>query len=416
MKDRLASLLYTVRTNFWFIPTVLAVLAVFGALLVIELDVAIQRQSIVPLHMTIESARLALSTIAGSMITIASLVFSMTLVSLTSVSQQLGPRILLRFMDDRPTQIVLGIFIATFLYSLIVLMRVGDDEQAGIVPGLGVTIAAGLAIAALGGMIHFFDHVAKRIQADSLIGELSRDLQVSSENFAAKTNSPSHLLAAEDEEEITNLFADEPNVLLIKQPKSGYPRRLNTSEIRSIAEQEGLVVSVEVLPGQFVLQDQIVLKAAGREAKSLPDNIDDQLGCLMLVADKRTPEAAIDFEIDALVEVALRALSPGVNDPFTAIACIDHLADGLRVLATSNVRRLVERDDQDKVRIVQHSQPFQHYSSRAFDTIINSARGNQLVLTHIEQVIASLAQLQHEGTALKEYDRLRELIESDAGG
>ncbi len=411
MKDRLTGLLYIVRTNFWFIPTILAVLAVAGALLVIELDVAIQRQSFIPLHMTIESARLALSTIAGSMITIASLVFSMTLVSLTSVSQQLGPRILLRFMDDRPTQVVLGIFIATFLYSLIVLMRVGDDERSGVVPGLGVTIAAGLAIAALGGMIHFFDHVAKRIQADSLIGELSRDLQASTQDLVARANSQSHLPAPEEEEKVENLFSDEQRVILVKQPQSGYLRRLNASDICRVAEQQNLVVRVEVLPGQFVLQDQIVLKAAKKDLKNSSEGIEDQLACLMLVADKRTPEATIEFEIDALVEVALRALSPGVNDPFTAIACIDHLSDGIRLLATGGTNRFVTRDSQDTVRLVHQPQPFERYSKRVFDPIVDAARDNQLVLGHIERVLATLTELQPEPSALDELDRVRRLIQ-----
>ena len=227
MKARLIRLLHVVRTNFWFIPMALAVFAIAASMIVIELDVTIQRHSWIPLHMSIESARLVLSTIAGSMITIASLVFSMTLVALTSVSQQLGPRILQRFMDDRPTQFALGIFIATFLFALILLMRVGDDARDGVVPGLGVTLSAGLAIVALGTMIHFFHHVAKRLQADALIAELAGDLQVAVRAYVERTHSETHSISGDKAAEMQKLFEKASRTRAVKQRESGYLRRLD---------------------------------------------------------------------------------------------------------------------------------------------------------------------------------------------
>jgi uncharacterized membrane protein len=121
--------------------------------------------------MPIESARLALSTIAGSMITIASLVFSMTLVALTLVSQQFGPRILMLFMDDRETQVVLGLFVGTFMFALIILLRLGDEAMGNRVPGVAVIAAAALTILSLGMMIRFIHHISMRIQADVLIAD-----------------------------------------------------------------------------------------------------------------------------------------------------------------------------------------------------------------------------------------------------
>ncbi len=403
MKERLAGLLYAVRANFWFIPTILALAAIVGALIVVEMDVAIQRRSFIPLHMSIESARLALSTVAGSMITIASLVFSMTLVSLTSVSQQLGPRILMRFMDDRPTQIVLGVFIATFLFSLIILMRVGDDEQAGVVPGLGVTLSAGLAIASLGGMIQFFDHVAKRIQADALIGELGRDLKTSVREYVARTKSEAHSLTEVDEQSIARYFLRTDRVLTVKQPKSGYLARLDAMGLCQICEPEDLIVRVEAWPGKFVLEGEAILTvASGPDASNAPSAATGgRLASLMLVADKRTPEASIEFEIDALVEVALRALSPGINDPFTAIACIDHLADGLRLLAMARDGRLVTRDHHGKSRVLHPEQPFDLYLRRAFEPIIDAAGDNKLVLARMAQLIRKLIDLEPENAALQ---------------
>jgi len=393
MTGRLTSLLYAVRTNFWFIPTGLAVLAIAASLMVVELDVAIQRQTWVPLHMSIESARLVLSTIAGSMITIASLVFSMTLVALTSVSQQLGPRILQRFMDDRPTQFALGIFIATFLFALILLMRVGDDARGGVVPGLGVTLSAGLAIVAIGTMIHFFDHVAKRLQADALIGELARDLQAAAQEYVGRTHSDARSLAPDAAARIEKRFDQADCTMAVKQLLSGYLRRVDGARLCRLGAQEDLIMRVEVRPGQFVLADQAVLTVAYHEGARLPDDIENQLGCLMRVAEKRMPEATIEFEIDALVEVALRALSPGVNDPFTAIACVDHLADGMRLLATGKDHYLADRDTDDVVRVIHKLTPFREHLDRAFGPVIAAASGNEMVLRHMARAMEQLKAL-----------------------
>lgn len=408
MREKLAIALYAIRTNFWFIPTTLAVLSIIAGWLVVDLDVAIHRNSMIPLHMSIESARLALSTIAGSMITIASLVFSMTLVSLTSVSQQLGPRILLRFMDDRPTQIVLGIFVATFLFSLIVLMRVGDDAKAGVVPGLGVTLAAGLAIAALGGMIHFFDHVAKRIQADSLIAELGADLRYSVAQFVDRSKSEAHSLTSEQADELSQQFDANKRVRIVRQPNSGYLRRLDISGMLHIAKQEDLLVRVEVRPGQFVLEGQPVLAVLPQadDADRVSDEIAEKLERLLLVGRKRTPEASIEFEIDALVEVALRALSPGVNDPFTALACIDYLADGVRLLSTSADCRLVTRDADEVVRVLNAPEPFERILKRSFEPIIDAAGGSKIVVARLSQVLNQLAELDPSDSARSALQRL----------
>lgn len=408
MREKLAIALYAIRTNFWFIPTTLAVLSIIAGWLVVDLDVAIHRNSMIPLHMSIESARLALSTIAGSMITIASLVFSMTLVSLTSVSQQLGPRILLRFMDDRPTQIVLGIFVATFLFSLIVLMRVGDDAKAGVVPGLGVTLAAGLAIAALGGMIHFFDHVAKRIQADSLIAELGADLRYSVAQFVDRSQSEAHSLTSKQADELSQQFDANKRVRIVRQPNSGYLRRLDISGMLHIAKQEDLLVRVEVRPGQFVLEGQPVLAVLPQadDADSVSDEIAEKLERLLLVGRKRTPEASIEFEIDALVEVALRALSPGVNDPFTALACIDYLADGVRLLSTSADCQLVTRDADEVVRVLNAPEPFERILKRSFEPIIDAAGGSKIVVARLSQVLNQLAELDPSDSARSALQRL----------
>jgi uncharacterized membrane protein len=311
-------------------------------------------------------------------------------------------------MDDRPTQFVLGIFIATFLFSLIVLMRVGDDAELGRVPGLGVTLSAGLAIVALGSMIHFFDHVSKRLQADSLISELGKDL------LQAATLHVSQLDASElDDREIGEIegqFEDKvPDY--IAQPRSGYLRLLDVGALCRCAKTLDAVIRVDVRQGTFVMEGQRALSVLLRnDPGQLTSEACTDLSGFLLVAPKRTPEASINFEISALVEVALRALSPGINDPFTALACINHLADGLRILAAPKRARQVHRDDNGAIRLLQPAEPFERYLAQSFDPILECSKDNTAVRDRLLWVTTQLHELSEGKEARRALERLRERI------
>ena len=160
------------------------------------------------------------------------------------------------------------------------------------------------------------------------------------------------------------------------------------------------------------MTDQDVLTILHRDGGALTDETEELLARLMLVADKRMAEATIEFEIDALVEVALRALSPGVNDPFTAMACVDHLADGMRLLATGKEHCLANRDADDVVRVIHKLATFREHLERAFGPILAAASDNEMVLGHIERAVGQLEALGGSESVIEALKDLRRRVPS----
>jgi uncharacterized membrane protein len=389
----LKSLIYSLRSNFWLIPALLGLLSMIGATAITQADLTLHRalSSVLPIPtMSIDSARLALSTVAGSMITIASLVFSMTLVALTLVSQQLGPRILMQFMDDRQTQLALGIFVATFIFALVVLLRIGEGLPVGEngtreVPAVAIFVTALLAILALAMMVQFIHHIATRIQADVIIHELGVELNETAAQ-TARIQAGNDDVRAGEMDEVERRF-DSAAARKIALPSSGYLHQLDAEAACALAGEHDLCLKMLMRPGQFVLAGRPVFAVAGEK---ISDELEDRLCSLASVGSRRTPEASVEFEISALVEVALRALSPGINDPFTAISCIDRLTDGMRALMQRRTERRVFRDDNGTIRLIYVAEPFRRYLDIAFTPIRQSCRGNTLVLDRLSDALSSL--------------------------
>ena len=170
----------SLRSSFWFVPATMAACAVALALASVSLDEAVTYEWIKAQGWAYtggaEGASLVLSTIAGSMITITGVVFSMTLVALSLASSQLGPRLLRNFMRDRMNQVVLGTFVATFVYCLVVLRTIRRADEVLFVPHISVTFGVLLALVGLGVLIYFIHHVSVSIQADEVVARVGKEL------------------------------------------------------------------------------------------------------------------------------------------------------------------------------------------------------------------------------------------------
>ena len=185
-----------------------------------------------------EGARLVLSSIAGSMITVASLVFSMTLVALTLASSQLGPRLITRFMRDRINQVVLGTFIATFLYALLVLQTVTEGEAEPFVPRVSVAVALVLTLVSLGWLVYFIHHVADSIQADTVIAEVYTDLSHALDHLYPRLAAKEPASSATKPVPV-DLLAQAP--ASIPAPKGGYVQAIGTRALLRLAREHDLV-------------------------------------------------------------------------------------------------------------------------------------------------------------------------------
>jgi uncharacterized membrane protein len=411
MKSKLASLYYAVRSSFWFIPSVMAVFAMLAAPLLLRVDeaadlVELSRRIPGP-TLTVEGARQILSTIAGAMITVASLVLSMTFVALTLLSQQLGPRILQVFMEDTTTKVTIGIFLATFVFAILTLGATGTGKEGEFVPLLTAYTAGALALVAFGVMINFINHIATSIQADVVISRLGDELNAAISSELARTKENVRWLQSDGAD--THGALPEPDLTYFTLDRSGYIETIDELAALEFARNRNVHLQLLCRPGHYILrgipvaalepiEDSELSAGDGNDDSSNEDTksgeeddpIAREVQSLFTTGARRTRRQHVEFEIHALVEIALRALSPGINDPFTALTSIDRLTDGLsRILAREGSRRILV-DDDGVCRVSFYPTPFEHYLDSAFFPIRQAAPGNTMVALKLLSALRSL--------------------------
>jgi uncharacterized membrane protein len=380
LKDRL-------HRSFWLVPGTMTIAAIVVALGMLWLDAtplgaAISEWS-APYAVGADGARLVLSTIAGSMITVASLVFSMTLVALTLAASSIGARLLDSYIANRVNQVALGLFLATFVYSLIVLRAVTDDRSATFVPHLSVSLAMVLAILSFGWLIYFIHELAKSIQVDNVVARVARELRAALERLPDP--GPDTGEQADLHREIRAGMPRWP----VEAGGSGYIQALDADGLVALAREHDVLIEMRFRPGQFVIPTCELAWVAGRRETDpeLAAKIRDHV----ILGPKRTATQDIEFSIKQLVEVAARALSPGVNDFYTAIACIDHLTAALAYALDRGLPSNLRHDEQGRLRLELRRLAFEDLADAAFDPIRQEASDNVAVSIRLLESLTMLA-------------------------
>jgi uncharacterized membrane protein len=393
MKTRLRNLWEVLRSTFWIVPALMTMAAVALSFGLIALDETVRDRVLEDVGWLWaggpEGARALLSTVAGSMITVAGVVFSITIVALSLASSQFGPRLLRNFVRDTGNQIVLGTFIATFVYCLLVLRTVRGDDGQQFVPAIAITAALVLAMASLGVLIYFIHHVAASIQVSPLITVVSEELL-----YAIDRLFPQELGHGDPEPARQPLAAQlperfEPQARRVNAARSGYLQAVDGEGLMDLATEYDLIVHVNHRPGHFVVQ-------GGALAMVWPgDRLDERragkIREAFLIGAERTLTQDVEFALDQLVEVAVRALSPGTNDPFTAMACIDRLGEALCRLAERALPSSGRYDDSGQLRVVAYPFSFADATEAAFDQIRQYGRSSTAVTIRLLEVIAAVA-------------------------
>jgi uncharacterized membrane protein len=312
----------------------------------------------------------------------------MTLVALTLASSQLGPRLITRFMRDRINQVVLGTFIATFLYALIVLQTVTEGEAEPFVPHVSVTAALVLTLISLGWLVYFIHHVADSIQADTVIAQVHADLTQALDRLYPKLAAHEPAIAATKPAPM-ELLAAPPAP--IPAPRGGYIQAIDTRGLRHLAREHDLVIEIFRRPGQFVIAGRPVMRAW--PSARVTDPVIETAAEQVVLGPKRTPTQDVEFSIDALVEIALRALSPGINDPRTAITCIDRLTAALAHLMRSGERSPLVYDDDGTLRLITSPTTFEEAMDAGFNQIRQAAEGHVSVLIRMVEGLIELAEI-----------------------
>jgi uncharacterized membrane protein len=381
------------RTSFWFAPSLMAAAAVGLSLLTIRLDRWITEEAVQELEWLYafgpEGARAVLAAIASSMITVAGLTFSITMLTLQLASSQFGHRILRNFMRDRGNQVVLGTFIATFVYCLLVLRTVKGTPEASFVPHLSVATGVLLAIVSLAVLIFFIHHIASTIRLETLLEQLTDEARDTIERLY-----PEQLGfgSAGDEgcnqgEEVLHQLAHECRA--VRSRRTGYIQMIDDDAIMKQATACNLALRVEARPGSFVQNGEKIVSAW--PSSRVDDEIAASLQDSIVIGQERTPSQDLDFAIHRIVEIAQRALSPAVNDPTTAIYCLDRIEELLVALAERKIPGPLRFDREGRLRIVTETLTFDQFVRRMIAGIARHGIGDPDVMSRALNVLERIA-------------------------
>lgn len=399
-----------IRTSFWFLPATMAAGAVALSFATVALDRTLEERWLRSVEWVYaggaEGASSVLETIAGSMITVAGVVFSLTLVALTLASSQFGPRLLRNFMSDTTNQFVLGTFVATFLYCLLVLRTLRFTEGDVFVPHLSVTLGLLFAVASLGVLIYFIHHVSVSIQADQVVARVSTELldgidDLFPEQIGAPASGPSE---APDAVALERLDLDARPV---KSASDGYLQLIDADALMELAVEEDFVVLVLCRPGDYVVAGSPLAKIS--PGNKLDERIATRINAVFALGEQRSPVQDIEFAVRQLVEVAVRALSPGVNDPFTAVSCIDRLGSASCRLVQREFPSPYRQDEQGILRVVAPATTFRAIADVAFNDIRAYARSSATVtarLLHIITMVAAFARRRGDRDVLRQHAQM----------
>jgi len=380
------------RTTLWLVPTVLVTAAVALFALTLELDQLVYHHHVVLPHWVVtgsaDAGRQVLIAIAAAVITVVGVVFSITILALTLASQQFGPRMMRNFVRDVGNQVTLGVWVGTFVYAVLVLVAIAGPP-GNFVPHISITGAEGLLLVDVAVLIYFIHHIAKSIQLPEVIASIARDLMRAIDaEFPVGQGGPAVSGGTETGRSLEELLAllqegGQP----IPAHRSGYLQFVGYDELVGIAQEAGAVIRLAHRPGHFIV--------AGRTlAMVWPSGATGPVGKALdgahVVGPHRTLMQDPVFAIDQLVEIAIRALSPAVNDTFTALTCIDWLSAGLCQISGRPLVEGVYRDRFGAVRLIEFDPSYKRMVDRAFDKIRQASRNMPAVAIRLMDSIAHI--------------------------
>ena len=380
------------RTTLWVIPSMLIVVAVVLFIVTFEIDLAAYHH-----HLTLpvwirtgnaDAERQVLIAIAAAVITVVGVVFSITILALTLASQQFGPRMMRNFVRDVGNQLTLGVFVGTFVYTVLALGSI-NSVSANFVPHLSTSIAEALLLVDLAILIYFIHHISRSIQLPEVIAGIARDLMESIDaEFPQRVGEPQEERAEHSGKSVPELLKlIEERGAVVPSQVSGYIQYVGYSQLISIATRTDSFIRLEHRPGHYL--------ATGRPlAMVWPRGAAPEVALALRKAHVTGPHRTLVqdpvFAIDQLVEIAIRALSAAVNDTFTALTCIDWLAAGLGRVSGRVLDEGVYRDSNGRVRLIEFDPSYARMVNRSFDKIRQAARGMPAVLIRLIDSVGSI--------------------------
>ncbi|TXH33586.1 MAG: DUF2254 domain-containing protein [Rhodospirillaceae bacterium] len=402
MRARLKKALEVLSVSFWVVPGAITFAGICLAMALVYVDAS----GALPAWLVNSAwlynggstgARTLLGAVASSTIGVAGTVFSITIAALSLAAGQMGPRLLRNFTKDRGNQITLGAFLGTFSYSLMVLRTVRGEDEGAFVPHLSLTFGIILAFVCVGTLVYFVGHMAGRINVDTVVDLVSDDMRRTIDRLTVDERQP-----------------DQPTLsywegaTAVTDGRRGYLQQLDTAGLASWAAENDTSIRLLVRPGDYVFPGAPIALV-----KPMVEGVEEATRNATALGSQRGSSADIEFAVRQLVEVAVRALSPGINDPLTAISVVDRLGAALCDLASCHLPTGVVLQEDRPVLIV----PSVDYDGLV-DTMFHMIRQNGsrsiAVLVRILEVLTAVASLEGRPDRIATLRRHADLVLDDA--
>jgi uncharacterized membrane protein len=405
--EKLKAIWNTVADSLWFVPGMFTLAAGALAILLIRYNDEIIGETDADevwwlFGGSAEGAKSVLESISGSIITVTGVVFSVTIIALQLASSQFTPRVLRQYMADRANQIVLGVFIGTFTYTLLVQRTVRSGEVGDeFIPGVAVTGAVVLALTSIGFLIYYINHAARSIQASVIIDGAVRDtLKAVRRIFPQELDRPDTTVpdATIDRE-------DEPHH--VEARTAGYVQALDRARLRKRAIAANVTVRLETEIGAHVLPGQRVMSVW--PAAAVDAELEKQLRSALVLGSERTPHQDIKHGIIELMDIAVKAMSIGVNDPTTATNAVQRMAEVLLELAWREGGDDVTKDDSGRQVVLVRRPRLDDVTGLGFNQLRHYAASNPTFAVMLMETLGELAALSPEPARAPFLDQLRQV-------
>ncbi|MGZ8178482.1 DUF2254 domain-containing protein [Williamsia sp. SKLECPSW1] len=348
---------------FWFLPALLGVASLVLAQALISLDRALDDADLgvwgtLLYRVGASGSRDILGAIGGSMLGVAATSFSITVSVLATASSTYGPRLVRNFMNDRGNQFVLGIFGATFLYSLMVLrsIRAQTIDEGQFVPDIAVNVAVVLAVLDVAVLVYFINHIAGSIQVSTLSARVRSELVEVVDALYPSEQPPDARPTPAPGRDDSTVTADA----------AGFVIDIDERGLKETARRHDCVIEIVIRPGDHLVVGEPLAKVTpGDKASDVSGGVCRAVG----LGDTRTPLHDIQFAVQQLVEMAVRALSPGTNDPYTAHNAFSELATGMVPMVGRPTPWLGRVDDTDTLRLIVTRVPMVELVDDIFDAV-----------------------------------------------
>ena len=404
MNTRLLNYLENFRSSFWFVPSILMFSAVAGAFLMVNLDAQVELtilEAFPFLELSPSAARSILSSIVGAMISSTGVVFSMTIVALSLASSQFGSRLIRTYRSRRSTHFTLGIFVSTSLYCILVLASIRDTDLV-FVPLLSVGLGILLTLVCLSTLIYYIHDMSYAIQASSVISKSASDLHNATQRLFPTKIGEAKVEASDgqpavDESDLqqTAEGLGEPLWTVLCEKQVGYVQAIENESVLKLARKHDLVIRLLLRPGDFVYHGReianVYVCSAAKTSIEDDEKVQGEVRACLIVGTNRTPTEDIQYAFNEIVEIAVRALSPGINDPFTAINCVDRIMAALCELKEYEAPSQYRADEEGALRVIADCVPFETCYENSLGVIEHYASNDPMVLKRIQEASEVLA-------------------------